>query len=73
MSVPTNEPKVQVATCPKCNKVVKMAVMPLDKLSVKEFTKLMKDGCNLETYSLERARKSEMCFLDCDKSKTNKL
>lgn len=68
--------KVQVAKCPKCSGNVKLAVLEpgekLDKQTVKEYAKLMADGCIITTISLEDARKEKMCFLDCDKIPVSK-
>lgn len=60
--------RVQIARCPACKKIVRMAVAHMmTKKSKKEFMELMDLRCEISQIGLEEARKSEMCFLDCDK------
>lgn len=59
--------RVQIARCPACKKVVLMSVVHLmTKATKKEFMDLMDERCEISQIGLEEARKSEMCFLDCD-------
>lgn len=68
-----SDPKVQVARCPKCEKVVLMSVLPLNKDAIKEFYKLqMKNDCTIDIITLQQARSSDMCFLTCHKEVPNK-
>lgn len=60
--------RVQIARCPACKGVVRMAVVHcMDKESKKEFIELMDLRCEISQIGLEEARNSKMCFLDCDK------
>lgn len=59
--------RVQIARCPACKKVVLMSVVHLmTKATKKEFMELMDARCEISQIGLDEARKSEMCFLDCD-------
>jgi hypothetical protein len=60
--------RVQVARCPACKNIVRMAVVhKMTKESKKEFMELMDLRCEISQIGLWEARNSEMCFLDCDK------
>jgi len=59
--------RVQIARCPACKKVVLMSVVHMMTKETKmEFMELMDLRCEISQIGLEEARKSEMCFLDCD-------
>jgi hypothetical protein len=59
--------RVQIARCPSCKKIVRMAVVHMmTKKSKKEFIELMDLRCEISQIGLEEARASDMCFLDCD-------
>lgn len=64
---PDDQVRVQVARCPACKKIVRMAVVhKMTKESKLEFLELMELRCEISQIGLEEARNTEMCFLDCD-------
>jgi hypothetical protein len=66
--LPEDQVRVQIARCPACKKIVKMAVVHMMcKDSKKEFMELMDLRCEISQIGLIEARNSDMCFLDCDK------
>lgn len=59
--------KVQVATCSKCGGVVKVAFnKSIDKVTSKEFGKLMHDGCVIHTTNVIIARSLKWCTTPCE-------
>lgn len=59
--------KVQVATCSKCGGVVKVAVNKyIDKVTSREFAKLMQDGCEIHTTNVIVARTLRWCVSPCE-------
>jgi hypothetical protein len=56
--------KVYVGTCSKCGGVVALAVKdnPVHKSTVKTFSSLMKDGCDVHTTNVIIARSLRWCF-----------
>ena len=59
--------KVQVATCAKCGGAVRVAVKHMmDKDSIKEFAKLMEDGCDIYTTNVIVARTVRWCTEPCE-------
>jgi hypothetical protein len=59
--------KVQVATCSKCGGVVKVAVNKyIDKVTSREFGKLMGDGCEIHTTNVIVARTLRWCESPCE-------
>lgn len=62
----SENPTVKIAKCPKCGNPVKLAVSTsIDKSLLKEFAKLMGEGCEIVNISLADARKAKMCFMNC--------
>ncbi|HWY34398.1 MAG TPA: hypothetical protein VNX68_07105 [Nitrosopumilaceae archaeon] len=60
--------RVQIARCPACKKIVKMAVVHMmGESSKNEFMELMELRCEISQVGLKDARGAEMCFLNCDK------
>jgi hypothetical protein len=65
--LPEDQVRIQIARCPACKKAVLMSVVHMmDRKSKWEFIKLMDLRCEISQIGLEEARKTEMCFLDCD-------
>ena len=59
--------KVQVATCSKCGGAIKVAVKHMmDKGTIKEFSKLMSDGCDIYTTNVIVARTLKWCDAPCE-------
>ena len=59
--------KVQIARCPSCKGIVKMSIVHLMDMDCKfQFIELMEKRCEISQISLEEARLSDMCFLNCD-------
>lgn len=59
--------KVQVATCSKCGGVVKVTVNKyIDKVTSREFAKLMQDGCEIHTTNVIVARTLRWCDTPCE-------
>ena len=55
--------KVQVATCSKCNGVIKLAVThKMDRAATREFAKLMEDGCDIHSTNVVVARTLRWCW-----------
>jgi hypothetical protein len=59
---------VQIATCSKCNGTVLVAVTKdgMSKETVKDFAKMMRYGCNVNTTNVLEARDSKWCQEPCE-------
>lgn len=67
------EVAVMVATCSKCNGVVKLAVKnSMDRRCTREYAKLMEDGCNIHTTNVIVARTARWCQDPCEGMWPNK-